>query len=354
MPAVLIEGETGTGKGLLARVLHAHSARSDGPFIDINCAAIPPNLLEAELFGFERGAFTDARQAKPGLCEAAHQGTCFLDEIGLLAGDVQAKVLTVIESGVVRRVGSTRSRPIDVWIISASNEDLTAAVAERRFREDLYHRLAVLTVALPPLRERGRDVLILAEYLLGRLCDRYDLPLKALTRETCDVLMSHGWPGNIRELGNTIERAVLLAPGPLITPDLLRLHDVHVRSEADMAEPPVTPLDCDRAEQRLLKQTLDETDWNFSRAAARLGISRNTLRHRVAKYGLTPRMSPLLRRSTRHELRRTLAWTAPRSPASAVRDGSSPPDRQRLDAPEKRAMPAERPGDQRQARKVAE
>src|SRR6267143_5427780 len=176
LPAVLLQGETGTGKGLVASILHRLGPRSRGPFVDINCAAIPDTLLEAELFGFEQGAFTDARRAKAGLFQAAHRGTIFLDEIGLLPGALQAKLLKVLEEQAVRRLGSTTSEPVDVWILSATNADLSKAVHERGFREDLYHRLAVLTLSLPPLRERGRDVLLLAERFLSRACADYGLP----------------------------------------------------------------------------------------------------------------------------------------------------------------------------------
>src|SRR5689334_11415506 len=154
LPPVLIEGETGTGKGLLARMLHRAGPRRDGPFVDVNCAAIPETLLEAEMFGFERGAFTDARRSKPGLLQTAHRGTIFLDEVGLLSEGLQAKLLKVLEERTVRRLGATRDEPIDVWLLTATNEDLKSAIHARRFREDLYHRLAVLTLTLPPLRER--------------------------------------------------------------------------------------------------------------------------------------------------------------------------------------------------------
>jgi transcriptional regulator with PAS, ATPase and Fis domain len=166
LPSLLIHGETGTGKGLLARAIHRVGPRARGPFVDINCAAIPETLLEAELFGYERGAFTDAREAKAGLFQTAHRGTIFLDEIGLLASALQAKLLKVLEEKTVRRLGSTRSESVDVWIISATNEDLTSALRQGRFREDLYFRLAVVTLALPPLRERGGDIFLLAEPLL--------------------------------------------------------------------------------------------------------------------------------------------------------------------------------------------
>ena len=180
LPPVLIQGETGSGKGLVARSLHRAGPRSSGPFVDVNCAAIPETLLEAEMFGFERGAFTDARQAKKGLFQTAHRGTLFLDEIGLLPDGLQAKLLTVLEERTVRRLGATQSEPVDVWIIAATNLDLQAATRAGRFREDLYHRLAVLTLALPPLRERQRDIVLLAEHFLARACADYGLPAKTL------------------------------------------------------------------------------------------------------------------------------------------------------------------------------
>src|SRR4029077_3144571 len=181
LPPILVHGETGTGKGLVARMIHRAGPRPDGPFVDVNCAAIPDTLLEAEMFGFERGAFTDARRSKPGLFQAAHRGTIFLDEVGLLPEALQAKLLKVLENRTVRRLGATRDEPVDVWIVTATNEDLAAAVQQRRFREDLYHRLAVLTVALPPLRERSGDVLQLAEHFLARTCADYGVPRKTLT-----------------------------------------------------------------------------------------------------------------------------------------------------------------------------
>src|SRR5262245_9111254 len=178
VPPILLLGETGTGKGLVAREIHRASPRRSGPFVDVNCAAIPETLLEAEMFGFERGAFSDARQAKPGLFEAAHGGTLFLDELGLLPTVLQSKLLKVIEERRVRRLGSTRSQAVDVWVISASNEDLPSAVRQHRFREDLYHRLAVLTLRMPPLRERNGDILLLADHFLDRACADYNLPAK--------------------------------------------------------------------------------------------------------------------------------------------------------------------------------
>src|SRR5215468_11657876 len=170
LPPVLIEGETGTGKGLLARLIHKAGPRPDGPFVDVNCAAIPETLLEAEMFGFERGAFTDARRSKPGLLQTAHRGTIFLDEVGLLSEGLQAKLLKALEERTVRRLGSTRDEPIDVWLITATNEDLRQSIRRRRFREDLYHRLAVVKLTMPPLRARGTDIVRLAEHFLKRAC----------------------------------------------------------------------------------------------------------------------------------------------------------------------------------------
>src|SRR5262244_3621400 len=207
LPPILIEGETGTGKGFLARLMQRTGPRANAPFVDINCAAIPETLLEAELFGYERGAFTDARQSKLGLFQVAHGGTLFLDEVGLLPRGLQAKLLTVLEQNSVRRLGATRSEPADVAIIAATNEPLSVSVQEGRFREDLYHRLAVLTVELPPLRDRGADVEILAERLLARMCGEYQVPPKSLSDDARIALRGYAWPGNVRELSNVIERA---------------------------------------------------------------------------------------------------------------------------------------------------
>ncbi|HEX7786998.1 MAG TPA: sigma-54 dependent transcriptional regulator, partial [Methylomirabilota bacterium] len=204
LPPVLIQGETGTGKGLLARLMHRAGPRAAAPFVELNCAAIPESLLEAELFGYERGAFTDARQAKPGLFHVAHGGTLFLDEIGLLPRGLQPKLLTVLEQGSVRRLGATRSEPADVSILAATNASLRSAVADGRFRADLYHRLAVLTLELPPLRERPEDIDLLASQLLARVCAEYGLPTKTLAEDARIALRGYAWPGNVRELGNVI------------------------------------------------------------------------------------------------------------------------------------------------------
>src|SRR4030095_252812 len=278
--AVLIEGPTGSGKGLVAHILHQSSPRARGPFVDVNCAAIPEPLLEAELFGFERGAFTDARQAKPGLFQTAHQGTLFLDEIGLLPEALQAKLLKALEEGAVRRLGSTRSEAADVWVISATNADLLAATRERRFRDDLYHRLAVITVTLPALRERGRDVLRLAEAFLARACEDYGLPPRTLDADARARLLAHPWTGNIRELSNVIERVALLGESQVVTGAMLGLREAAGGAPAGAAASAagVGTGSLDEAMGEHVRAALEETSWNISRAAARLGISRNTLR----------------------------------------------------------------------------
>jgi len=288
LPSILLQGETGTGKGLVARLIHRLGPRAAGEFVDVNCAAIPETLLESELFGFERGAFTDARKAKPGLFQTAHQGTIFLDEIGSTPEALQAKLLTVIEERVVRRLGGTRPEPADAWIISATNTDLQAAVRERRFREDLYHRLAVLTLRLPPLRERDGDVLLLAGRFLARVCADYGLPVKTLATDARDRLMAYSWPGNVRELSNVIERAALLAEESVITSEHLELGDAASPSGAPVPGPADAArlLSLGEAMREHLRATLDQTGWNISRTAAILSISRNTLRARMEKLGL--------------------------------------------------------------------
>lgn len=281
LPPILIEGETGTGKGLLARAIHRAGPRADGPLVDVNCAAIPEGLLEAEMFGFERGAFTDARQAKPGLFQAAHHGTIFLDEIGLMPEPLQGKLLKVLEERAIRRLGAMRSEPVDIAIVAATSEDLRRRVHERHFRQDLYHRLAVHTVTLPPLRQRGRDVLLLAEHFLARACVEYGLGPKTLSAPARAALTAYTWPGNVRELANLMERVALLSDGPEVTPALL---DVPAESASSPAPPPTL----DDAMRVHLAEVLARTRWNISRAASVLGISRNTLRARIERHGLRP------------------------------------------------------------------
>ena len=303
LPPVLILGETGTGKGLLADAIHQDGARAGGPFVDVNCAAIPETLLESELFGFERGAFTDARQAKPGLFQSANSGTIFLDEAGLLPLALQSKLLKVIEERSVRRLGSTRNEPLDVAIVAATSEDLNLAVQEGRFRADLYHRLAVVTLNLPPLRARGHDVLLLAEDFLARICEDYGLAARTLTDDAKAALLAHSWPGNVRELANVLERASLLSDGPRLSARDLGLTPV---ASAETARGPVGVAsvaandDAEaESERRVLLEVLRATGWNFTRAAGRLGLPRNTLRYRVERLGLVPEGPPERRRGGR-------------------------------------------------------
>jgi predicted ATPase/DNA-binding NtrC family response regulator len=294
--SVLLLGETGVGKSMVARVLHRAGPRASGALVDVNCAAIPSNLLEAELFGFERGAFTDAKHAKPGLVQAASGGTLFLDEVGLLPPESQAKLLTVLEEGAVRRLGATRGEPVDVWIIAATSEDLEAGARERRFRADLYHRLAVITVRLPALRQRVDDIVPLAERFLREAAAGTARPPQTLTTDARTALRAYEWPGNIRELKNVITRAALLSEASELPAVALELpatasakgrakpEAVGDAADAEIEVPGETPPD-------RIAQVLRETGWNVSRAAARLGLSRSQIRYRIDKHGLAPEPS---------------------------------------------------------------
>jgi DNA-binding NtrC family response regulator/tetratricopeptide (TPR) repeat protein len=294
LPPLLLLGETGTGKSMIARALHQAGPRARQSFIDVNCAAIPATLMEAEMFGFERGAFTDARHAKPGLFAAADRGTILLDEIGLLPDNLQAKLLTVVEERQLRPLGATVSRPIDVWIIAATSEDLEANLRKHRFREDLYHRLAVVMLHVPPLRERGRDVVLLAEHFLRRACADYRLAPKTFMPQALARLTNHRWPGNIRELGNVIERVALLSDAPLVDTDALGLSPAGttpVEPQDDAAIERRTAMDdaVDAVERDYLREALASAGGNVTRAAQRLGLTRNTLRYRLRKHGLAER-----------------------------------------------------------------
>lgn len=294
LPPILLEGETGTGKGLMARALHRCSIRSAEPFIDVDCAAIPETLLEAELFGYERGAFTDARHTKPGLFQLAERGTIFLDEIGLLPRGLQAKFLKVVEDQRVRRLGGTRSQLVDAWVITATNEDLAVATREGGFREDLYHRLAAVTLRMPPLRERGDDILLLAEQFLARVSTQYGVPTRLLSANAKAALLSHSWPGNVRELLNLIERVVLLWDEPIITAERLDLSpSLQPNGASPLATPaPEIPARFRRfgriVDRGRLVEVLGEAEWNLSLAAARLAVPRNTLRYWMVKLEVHP------------------------------------------------------------------
>jgi DNA-binding NtrC family response regulator len=295
-PTVLITGETGTGKSMVARALHAQSRRARFPFIEIDCTALPPTLIESELFGHEKGSFTDAKESKVGLIEAADRGTVFLDEVGDLELPVQGKLLRVIEQRTVRRIGSVRDRKVDAWIIAATNKDLEAAMADGTFRKDLFYRLAVFTIHLPPLRERGDDIPILAEAFLQRFAAKYGKRVAGLSTSAVSALCEYPWPGNIRELKHVIERAALAAPGtgglleqvslgalPQARPTSLRL-----RTDDPAAGAPAGGKSLAEWERTLIEQALKETQGNQVKAARLLGITRDTLRYRMAKYRIAP------------------------------------------------------------------
>jgi transcriptional regulator with PAS, ATPase and Fis domain/tetratricopeptide (TPR) repeat protein len=286
LPPVLIQGETGTGKGLVAHVIHGMGPRAPAAFVDVNCAAIPDALLEAELFGFERGAFTDARQAKAGLLQVAHRGTIFLDEIGLMPDSLQVKLLKALEDRSVRRLGSTRAEPADAWVLAATSEDLASAIRHRRFREDLYHRIAVVTVSLPPLRERGSDVVLLARHYLDRACSEYGLPPKNLAADAEAALQAYTWPGNVRELANLMERVAVLSDAEHVTAAALRLPRApRVSARPSRAAEGINE-QVASLERARIEEALRAEGWNISRAAARLGLPRNTLRYRMERHGL--------------------------------------------------------------------
>ena len=293
-PTVLICGETGSGKEMVARAVHYGSPRATGPFVEINCAAIPSSLLEAELFGYEKGAYTDARAAKPGLFEAADGGTLFLDEIGHMELGLQVKVLKAIEEKSVRRVGGLRAKAFNARIVAATNRNLEAAIAEGAFRPDLYYRIKALTLELPPLRSRGSDITLLARHFLDRLTRQYGLPAKRLTPEAEAVLLAYSWPGNVRELTHLVERAILLHDGSTIAAEHLGLSagaaaaTVHVDSGGVRVDFSVGGIQLDEVERRLILEALQASGWNRGRAAQLLDISKETLRYRMEKYQLRP------------------------------------------------------------------
>ncbi len=271
----LILGETGTGKELLARALHDGGPRRDAPFVAINCSALPDNLVESELFGHERGAFTSAHAAKPGLFEVAHGGTLFLDELGELPLDVQAKLLRVLDDKTIRRVGGTKTRQVDVRIIAATNDNLESAVRTGKFREDLYYRLSVIVLSLPPLRSREDDVILIAQALLSNSAKQHDMPAPKLNAEACSKLRVHSWPGNVRELKNVVERALLLSPPGEFFLDVDSPGSSPVIQTNGVLPFPAPLLEITRAAARA---TLAACEGNRSESARQLGISRKRLR----------------------------------------------------------------------------
>ncbi|MFQ5350028.1 MAG: sigma-54-dependent transcriptional regulator, partial [Thermoanaerobaculia bacterium] len=288
---VLIRGESGSGKELVADALQAASARSDGPYIKLNCAAIPPQLVEDELFGHVRGAFTDARSDKAGLFEEAHQGTLFLDEIGDMGLELQSRLLRVLEDGRVRRVGSAKDRKVDVRVIAATHEDLEAAVGEKRFRQDLYYRLAHLPIDVPPLRRRGDDVRLLFERFLAVFCERGRRRRPRVDPSVLERLAAWSWPGNVRELRSLAERLAVLAGDPI---DLDQLPEPYRGGEPDAAMSIDVGEDAEivelrefrrRCEKRYIEAVLEKTGWNVSEAARLLGIHRSRLHQKMNELG---------------------------------------------------------------------
>ncbi|WP_455379562.1 sigma-54-dependent transcriptional regulator [Petrachloros mirabilis] len=295
--AVLITGETGTGKQLVARALHQVGDRPQGPFVEVNCSAIPSTLMEAELFGYEKGAFTDAKAAKPGLFEEADKGTLFLDEICSMDSAIQAKLLKVIEDKSVRRIGSTRHKRVDVRIIAASNWVGELALHGERIRPDLYYRLHAFSFSVPPLRERGNDVLLLANYVLRRMALEAGGHLKQIGKDTEAVLVRYPWPGNVRELIHVIERAAFLHDGDMLLPEMLELASDGPRLSRSVCvagngqvqvDFSSGGIDLEDVERQLISRALAQAKWNRTEAAALLGISKETLRYRIEKFGLHP------------------------------------------------------------------
>lgn len=289
LPPVLITGETGTGKELVARACHFWSSRRDRPFIEINCAALPAQLLENELFGHERGAFTDAKERKIGLIEAADGGTLFLDEVGEMDLALQAKLLKVIEDGRFRRIGSVQEQQVHVRIVAATNRELEQRVDDGAFRADLYFRLRVLQLNVPALRERDGDAVLLAQHFCEEFAQRYRRPLLRLSTEAQALVQAHHWPGNVRELRNVMEQAVLLAGGELITAQDLMLPTSAAKAAAPMSagkesSPAQSGSALERMERDMLVNALRDAQNNVSQAARLLGISRDTLRYRMEKH----------------------------------------------------------------------
>ncbi|HEX2190750.1 MAG TPA: sigma-54 dependent transcriptional regulator [Longimicrobiaceae bacterium] len=281
---VLITGEHGTGKDVVARWLHAVSGRAGRALVTVNAGAIAEGVFESELFGHVKGAFTDARADRVGAFELADGGTLFLDEIGTMPPEQQAKLLRVLQTGEFQRVGTSRTRKVDVRVISATNTDLPQAVAEGRFREDLLFRLNTVEIHLPPLRERREDVPLLATHFLFRLADAYRKHLTGFEPEAMQSLLTYGWPGNVRELEHTIERAVLLAQGPLIAAEDLALRGRRAASGAGTAALEEMPLE--DVERLLIRKALERHGGNVSHAAEALGLSRSALYRRLQRYGL--------------------------------------------------------------------
>jgi len=296
--SVLVQGESGTGKELMARAIHYTSPRRNKPFVPVNCAALPDTLLESELFGYDEGAFSGARRRKPGRFEIADGGTIFLDEVGDLPLAMQPKILRAAEEKIIERLGGTRRIPVDVRIVAASNRDLRQEVKEGRFRQDLYFRLAVITVSIPPLRDRKEDILVLADHFLREFCADLGRPSPSLSDAAASALLAHDWPGNVRELKNAMQHLALLCDDSVIEPQSLPgwllmegPPGIAVRADSDPLDTPLSLKESKRrtfveTEKRQIAEALRIFDGNRTRAAEYLGISRRSLQLKIKHYGL--------------------------------------------------------------------
>jgi len=280
---VLIRGESGTGKELVANAIHYASPRAKGPFLAVNCASLPETLLESELFGHERGAFTGAASRRLGRFELADKGTIFLDEIGDMSPAIQVKLLRVLESRTIQRLGNSKDIPVDIRILTATNRDLELKMQNGEFREDLFYRLNVIPLTIPPLRERREDILMLTEHFIEKYSKKNNKPVSGITAEAKDLLLNHSWPGNVRELENLIERAIVLAPGDVI--DLKDL-DPFISQRVRISGHGFDNLNLEHIEKLAIIEALNRTEGSLSRAAEMLGIHRNSIRMKIKKYGI--------------------------------------------------------------------
>jgi len=289
---VLITGETGTGKGLAAKVLHYNGPRAEKPFMEMNCAAIPENLLESELFGYEAGAFTDAKKSRSGILEDADGGSILLDEIGDMSLNLQAKLVKVIEERTFRRLGGKKDIHVDVQIIAATNKDLREQVKKQQFRDDLFHRLNVINFEMPTLRERKQDIPLLTDRFINYFNQDLNKSITSVPEEVMKSFKLYDWPGNVRELRSTIERAMILTEGGELNPIYINLEteekEIKVKSEGSrmMLEISMDDSSLDEIEQKIIKQALEENDWNQTKTAKALKINRQNLRYRMKKMGL--------------------------------------------------------------------
>jgi DNA-binding NtrC family response regulator len=289
---ILLYGESGTGKDLVAKVIHYESSRAEKPFMDVNCTALPETLIESELFGFEKGAFTDAKHMKKGLFELSDGGSIFLDEIGDMKLSTQAKLLKVIENKTFKRIGGVKDITVDLRIIASTNKNIVEEVKNGNFREDLYYRLKVIPIELPPLRERSEDIPILAKFFIDEFNREFKKNVKGIAKETEKAFMDYHWPGNIRELKNVIERAMILENEEFVLPEHLPVEfspaykksNAMLKTSTQIKIPP-DGVDIEDVEKELIKQALDETKWNQTKAAKMLNLTRDALRYRMQKFG---------------------------------------------------------------------